>query len=369
MPLNEFLMAWRTTVLHDREVVDALVHPAHAVPSPELARELARWPGRSYWSAEPDGRHLILTRRLGPPRRERWAVHITLFLATLLTTTFAGAVLAGAIPYDNPLDLFTGAYPVPPAFARAWSSGLRFSVPLLAILLCHELGHYLTARWYLLDVSPPYFIPVPLVPSFIGTMGAFIRLRTVLADRRQLFDVGVAGPLAGFAVALPVLWIGLAHSHALPGHGAVSGLLLAIGGETAGLGDSLVTLALRRLTHGDAPAVLLDPVAAAGWFGMFVTMLNLLPISQLDGGHILYGAVPRLHGRFALAFWLLIMALGWFWWGWFLWALLVLALSRGRLGHPPVLDAYRPLPRSRRGVAWSALVLFAITFAPVPFRI
>ncbi len=369
MQLSEFLVAWRTTLLPDREVVDALVHPAHAAPSPGLAAALERWPGHYYWSDEPDGRHLILTRPLGRPRRERWALHGALFLATLLTTTFAGAVLAGAIPYANPFDFFTGGHIVLSDLARAWSKGVGFSLPLLAILLCHELGHYLTARRYRLDVSPPYFIPVPLWPSFIGTMGAFIRLRTVPADRRQLFDVGVAGPLAGFAVALPLLWIGLAHSQPLPGHGELSGMLLAIGGDTAGLGDSLVTLVLRRLAHGGAPALLLSPLAFAGWVGMFVTMLNLLPIAQLDGGHILYAALPRWHGRVAFALWLPLLVLGKFWWGWWVWLLLVLALSRGRLGHPPVLDAYRPMPRSRRPIAWSALALFALTFAPVPFSI
>src|SRR5207244_3783058 len=168
---------------------------------------------------------------------------------------------------------------------------LAFSLPLLAILLCHELGHYLTARRYNLDVSPPYFIPVPLVPSFIGTMGAFIRLRTMLSDRRQLFDVGVAGPIAGFVVALPVLVVGLALSHALPGHGPLTGMLLGLDGETAVLGDSIVTLVVRHLVHGSTPALLVHPVAFAGWVGMFVTMLNLLPISQLDGGHILSAAL------------------------------------------------------------------------------
>ena len=367
--LSAFLSAWRTTTLHDREVVDALIHPAHAGPSPALLAALAHWPGRYYWSEEAGGRHLILTRRVAPPRRERWVLHAGLFLATLLTTTFAGAVFAGAIPYDNPLGLFTGDYPIPPGFARAWMSGLTFSLPLLAILLCHELGHCVTARWYQLDVSPPYFIPVPLVPSFIGTMGAFIRLRTILADRRQLLDVGVAGPLAGFAVALPALWIGLAWSHPLPGHGALSGMLLGVGGETVGLGDSLLTLALRRLTHGSAPVLLLNPLAFAGWVGMLVTMLNLLPVSQLDGGHILYAARPREHAGIARAFWILILVLGWYWRGWLLWGLLVLGLSRGRLGHPPVLDAYRPMPHSRRPLAWAALVLLVITFAPVPFHI
>ncbi len=367
MDLSEFLLVWRTTALRDREVVDALVHPAHAGPSPALAHALARWPGKYYWSDEPEGKHLVLTRVLAR-RREAWALHALLFLATLATTTFAGAVLSGAIPYDTPIGLFTGSYPLA-GVARAWSAGLSFSLPLLAILLCHELGHYLTARTYGLDVSPPYFIPVPLVPSFIGTMGAFIRLRTILSDRRQLLDVGVAGPLAGFAVALPVLWVGLALSHPLPAHAGFSGLVLWFAGTPAALGDSLVTLLVRHLTLGRAAAVALHPAAFAGWVGMFVTMLNLLPISQLDGGHILFAALPRWHERVALLFWILIAALGWFWRGWLIWGLVVLLLSRGRLGHPPVLDAYRPLPASRGRLAWTALALFLITFAPVPFRI
>lgn len=367
MNLSEFLLAWRTTSLPDREVIDALVHPAHAEPSPALAAALGAWPGSYYWSDEPDGRHLVLTRPSGR-RQERWAVHVVLFLATLFTTTFAGAVLARTIAYDNPLDFFTWSYPLPPHFARAWAAGFAFSLPLLAILLCHELGHYLTARRYDLDVSPPYFIPVPLVPSFIGTMGAFIRLRTMLSDRRQLFDVGIAGPIAGFVVALPVLAVGLGLSHPAAGQESVAGMVLELDGAKAVLGDSLVTLALRHLING-APALVVHPVAFAGWIGMFVTMLNLLPISQLDGGHVLYAALPRWQRRIALGFWSLIVVLGWFWRGWLYWGLLVLLLSRGRLGHPPVLDAERPLPPSRRALAWAALLLFLITFAPVPFRI
>lgn len=369
MDLSEFLLAWRTTAVRDREVIDALVHPGHAGPSPALARALAGWPGSYYWSDEPGGRHLVLTRPAPRAGRESWLLHAALFVATLFTTTFAGGVLVGTIPEDNPLALFTAAYPLLSDAARAWAAGLVFSLPLLAVLLCHELGHYLTGRRYHLDVSPPYFIPVPLVPSFIGTMGAFIRLRTVLSDRRQLFDVGVAGPIAGFVVALPVLWIGLARSHSLPANAGFSGMVLWFGGTPVALGDSLVTLVLRRLTLGDAAAVALHPVAFAGWVGMFVTMLNLLPISQLDGGHILYAALPRWHRRVALVFWLVIVGLGWFWRGWLIWGLLVLALSRGRLGHPTVLDAYRPLPTSRRRLAWGTLALFLLTFAPVPIRI
>src|SRR3989454_591753 len=286
MDLSEFLLAWRTAALPDREVIDALVHPAHAGPSPALAAALARWPGTSYWSDEPDGRHLILTRRR-----------------------------------------------------------------------------------YQLDVSPPSFIPAPVAPWPIGTMGAFTRLRTVVSDRRQLLDVGIAGPIAGLVVALPVLAIGLAMSHPPAAGSSLSGMLLGLDDGNAVLGDSILTLALRHLVRGSTPAIVLHPVAFAGWLGVFVTMLNLLPISQLDGGHVLYAALPRWHARVAVGFWALIVALGAYWRGWLLWGTVVLVLSRGRLGHPPVLDGPRPLPRSRTLLAWIALILFLATFTPVPFRI
>ena len=369
MNLTDFLVAWRTVSLPDREVVDALVHPMHAGPSSALAEVLRQWPGSYYWSHEPDGRHLVLTRPLAR-RRERWGLHLALFLATVYTITFAGAVLANGIPYTGYLVFFTSGYPGYPGFLQAWSSGLPFAAPLVAILLCHELGHYVVARRYQLDVSPPYFVPVPMFPTFIGTMGAFIRLRTVLSDRRQLFDVGVAGPIAGFLVALPVLALGLALSHPVPLQAGSPGLAVYFGGgPQIPLGDSLITLLLERVVLGRAAAVSVHPVAFAGWVGMFVTMLNLLPISQLDGGHILYAALPRWHQRIAFGFWCLIILLGRWWSGWYLWGLLVLVLSRGRLGHPPVLDAQRPLPASRRWVAWVALGLFVATFAPVPFRL
>ncbi len=370
MDLTPYLLAWRTTPLRDREVVDALVDPTHAEPSPALARALAHWPGNYYWSDEPDGRHLVLTRPRGPRPREHWGLHATLFLATLFTTTLAGAVIAAGFPFDGLLGF--PRFPPPAGFTRLWAAGLLFSLPLLTILLCHELGHYLTARSYYLDVSPPYFVPVPLVPSPIGTLGAFIRLRTILSDRRQLLDVGIAGPIAGFIVALPVLWVGLALSRPLPGHEAVGegSMIVHLGGEAYALGDSLVTLLLRRASGLGDRALTLHPFAFAGWVGMFVTMLNLLPISQLDGGHILYSAVPRWHERVAQACWVGLVALGLkFWPGWIVFGALVLGLSRGQLKHPPVLDAYRPLPRSRGWLAWAALALFLATFTPVPFRI
>lgn len=361
MTLTRFLLAWRTIPLRDREVIDALVDPAHAGPSPDLARALEDWPGSHYWSDEPDGRHLVLTHPAKPRPRERWVLHALLFAATLFTTTLGGAIIAGAV---DPSALLQ-----PRAWIRDWPVGLSFSLPLLAILLCHELGHYVAARRYDLDVSPPYFIPAPPLFVWIGTLGAFIRLRTILTDRRQLIDVGAAGPIAGFLVAVPVLWIGLALSTPIHSTG-VHGMIFWFGGVPAAqLGDSVVSLLMRQIAAPGADALTMHPMALAGWLGLFVTTLNLLPIAQLDGGHILFAALPRWQARAARAFWIGIMALGYFWEGWLIWGVVVLLLSRGRLGHPPVLDAYRPLPPSRRRLAWVSLALFLTTFTPVPFWI
>lgn len=350
MILTRFLKSWRTIPLRDREVVDGLVDPAHAGPpgSAELDAALQSWAGTYYWSDEPDGRHVILTRPMLPRPRERWVLHAVLFLATLFTATLAGAMMSGPVAGWSEWGV---------AFLRDWSRGLTFSLPLLAILMCHELGHYLTARRYQLDVSPPYFLPAPPVVVWIGTLGAFIRLRTILSDRRQLIDVGAAGPFAGIVVAIPVFWAGLTLSQPIAEGAAIDGWAL---------GDSLLTLAMQRLAFGDADVVL-HPTAFAGWFGLLVTAINLLPMAQLDGGHILYAALPAWHERIARGFWIAVLALGWWYPGWLVFALLVLVLSRGQLGHPPVLDAYRPLPPARRWLAWASLLLFLVTFTPTPF--
>lgn len=360
MSLVPFLLAWRTTPLHDREVIDALVDPAHAGPSPALAAALSQWPGSYYWSSEPDGRHLVLTRAT-LKQREAWSVHILMFAVTLFLTTMSGAVIAGGLPPRFGFLFNPGAWDRD--FVRGWANGFAFSLSLLAILLCHELGHYLTARRYQVNVSPPFFLPGPPVMG-IGTLGAFIRLRTVLNDRRQLLDIGAAGPLAGFVIALPVLVYGLAHS---PVVDATSyGMFVELGWDTVPLGDSIVTWLVRHLMHRATGQVLLNPMAFAGWLGMYVTMLNLLPIAQLDGGHILYAAAPRTQQWVARIFWVLILLLGLVSKSWLLWGIIVLLLSRGRFGHPPVLDAYRPLPTSRVWLLTASLVLFGLTFVPFP---
>lgn len=361
MSLTPYLVAWRTTPLHDREVIDALVDPAHRgpPPSPELTAALRHWPGTYYWSDDRDGRHLVLTRPTQKVREAR-GTHALLFVAVLFLMTLSGAIVANTLP----------------AQPAAWSArvllhalptGLSFSLPLIAILLCHELGHYVTARRYQLSVSPPFFIPGLPAPLGIGTFGAFIRLRTIVNDRRQLLDVGAAGPIAGFVVCLPILWWGLAHSQPWP-ESPISGMAIPWAGEALAPGDSAVTWLIRYVTTGTSTPIMLHPAALAGWFGMFVTMLNLLPMAQLDGGHILYAAFPTAHARVARVFWVFIMLLSWFSVTWLIWGVAVLVLSRGQLGHPPVLDAYRPLPASRYWLAWMSLVLFLLTFSPVPFR-
>ncbi len=363
MSLAPFLLAWRTTPLHDREVVDALVDPAHAGPSPQLTAALRDWPGTYYWSTEPDGRHLVLTRATRQVR-EAWLRHALLLAITFFLTTMSGAVISGALPARLGVLFNPTAWDL--EFFGAWVHGFTFSLPLLAILLAHELGHYLTGRRYQVDVSPPHFIPGPPMPIGIGTFGAFIRLRTILSDRRQLLDIGAAGPLAGFVVALPVLWIGLALSqHALQlGPGS---MMIESGWGPIWLGDSVVTLAVRHLARLGSGPLILHPTAFAGWLGMFVTMLNLLPIGQLDGGHILYSAAPKMHQRVARIFWVVVILLGYFSKSWLAWGIIVLLLSRGQFSHPPVLDAYRPLPRSRWWVLAASLLLFILTFAPAPW--
>lgn len=368
MTLTRFLVAWRTTPLHDREVVDALVDPAYAgspgAPvAPELQAALLQWPGSYYWSQEADGRHLILTRP-APRPREAWLLHILLFALTLFLTTMFGAVIGGFLPADLGVLFNPAAWDL--RILRALAGGLGFSLPLMAILIAHEMGHYLTARRYQVDVSPPFFIPGPPILLGIGTFGAFIRLRTILNDRRQLLDIGAAGPLAGFVVALPILWIGLLHSHPMSGPGLDAATMnIDTGFGLWPLGDSLITWLLRKQLGVTGP-IRLSLMASAGWFGMLVTMLNLLPIAQLDGGHILYSAFPRTQRNVARAFWVLVVLLGFLSKSWFLWAFIVLLLSRGQFGHPPVLDTYRPLPKSRTWLLVASLVMFVLTFAPAP---
>ena len=258
-------------------------------------------------------------------------MHAGLLAATLLSATLAGVDV-------EPRELVAN----PALFLR----GLPFAAALVTILLVHELGHYLTCLRYRVSASLPYFLPAPLL-SPVGTFGAFIRIRSRFPDRRALFDIGASGPWAGFVVALAATVIGLTHS-----------TVLATPQEWHGFacGDSLLTAFLTRIVlHVDSAVVVLHPVAFAGWFGLFVTSLNLLPVGQLDGGHVLYATLGRPTPRIAA---LLIAFLVWLgvrgFPGWLLWAAIITVLLS--LGHPPTDDDRRPLDPARRLAALATLV-------------
>ena len=296
-------------------------------------------------------------------------LHLGLFLATVVTTvTFGGFSHVGGDP-DSWRTLVLG--------------GLPFAAALISILLCHEMGHYLMARAYGVDSSLPFFIPVPFG---VGTFGAVIRIRSEMPSRRAVFDIGAAGPFAGFAVALPLYAWGMAHSPvvllgdlAFERSNAGSPLAIAralLAGEELrfgeGLlqsyGDSLVTWAVQQAVLGDLAAnaeVLLHPVGFAAWIGLFITTLNLIPFGQLDGGHVTYALLGERRALSAsrLVSWGLLAAGLLVSWNWLLWW----ALTRFFVGprHPPALEE-APLDPGRRALALAALALFVLTFIPVP---
>ncbi len=370
MPLkaiSPYFRYWRTIVALDREVVDAVVSPAHQGPSPELQSALNEWPGTYYWSKREGPNRLVLIRPLAPSPKERWWLHVALFVITFGTVWMAGSVLMSppaTLPIPSSLDL-----------QRAWGDlqewvslagpGLGFAAALMGILLAHELGHYFVARRYGVNASPPYFLPGPPQLNLIGTFGAFIRLRSPIVDRRQLLDVGAAGPWAGFAVALLVLVVGLLKSDVVEGVNALTPQMIYWGRIEFYLGDSPLMAIARRLLVGEG-TVLLHPLAVAGWFGLFVTMLNLLPLGQLDGGHIVYSLIGRHQGKVGLLMWYGLVVLGFEFHGWWIWAALILLIGRGRIAHPSVLDPYRPIPASRWWTGLATAVLFALTFTADP---
>jgi membrane-associated protease RseP (regulator of RpoE activity) len=340
--------------LGGRDIVEGLVAREHEGPSPALARLLDEWDGLFYWESAPEGRWLVLVRETRRPR-ERWWLHAALLALTLITTSIAGAALTGV----------SGVWYRPTV--REVFAGLWFSVPLAGILLAHESGHYVAARRYRVNASPPFFIPFPAQINLLGTLGAFIRLRSPLFDRRTLFDIGAAGPLAGILIAVPCLLIGIAHSTP---HPELDGFAFAhqyvmFFDTRVWLGDSLLLNAI-RLLFGFPGVLALSPLAMAGWAGVLVTALNLLPLAQFDGGHIAYAVFGRGQAWIARFFWLALIPLGRLWWGWWLWAALALLLGRGRLEHPRLIAPERALDPTRRVLGWTTVAIFLLTFMPAP---
>ena len=293
----------------------------------------------------------------------RWLFASTLLFLTLVSTTTIGALWNEA----DGLSANTALWASPQAMQRLWNEpdllarGLAYSLPLLFILLCHEMGHYLACRYYRLPATLPYFLPLPVG---LGTLGAFIRIKAPIRRKRVLFDVGVAGPLAGFAALFPILVYGIANSQMKPMP------VTDVGGEPViALGINLVTLAVVHLFHGGlAPGMVLDlhPAALAAWVGLLATALNLIPVGQLDGGHVLYAATGRWQHRLALPLWLLLVAAGTLWFVWWVWCVFLLVMG---LRHPPVRDEAEPLGAGRTALAALALAIFVLSFMPVPIGV
>jgi membrane-associated protease RseP (regulator of RpoE activity) len=305
--------------------------------------------------------HVALTVRR--PAASRPSVNVALFLLTCVTTLLAGTSFSGSPTFDafrrSPEDL-------------AWVlSGVPFAATLLGILVVHEFGHYFTARKYGAAVSLPFFIPAPPFLFMAGTLGAIIRLRSPARNRNEMFDVAVAGPLAGLAVALPAAFLGLAWSQLLP---AVPHMAF---------GESLLTKLLVWLRFGALPdgmMVYTHPIADAAWFGFLVTAINLLPAGQLDGGRIAYaifGGNHRVTGRLTVAVlttlglavtgWALLRGDGWlaplFGLNWFVLAALIRFFVGYRAG--PVLDPVTPPTRGRRALGVACLLLVVLMLPPV----
>jgi membrane-associated protease RseP (regulator of RpoE activity) len=319
-----------------------LASASNELPRPEGDRA-ARPPDHDLGPPEP-----------APPPRRRSYVHLLLFLGTIVTTTVVGGCHYHAFEADF------GARQIEPA-GLLIPQGLWYSATILAILGAHEFGHYLTCRYYRVDVSLPYFIPAPIWPT--GTLGAFIRIREPIRTKPMLFDIGVAGPIAGFVVAVPALVAGLSLSRLTRLPDDFSGL---------SLGEPLLFQIVSWLICGPTPegySVNLHPMGFAAWFGLLATALNLFPIAQLDGGHIAYAAFGRRSTLITLAMAAIAVLLTFWSRSWIVWTImLIVMIVMFGPRHPRTVDEHIPLDRRRRLVALGALLMFILCFTPAPIE-
>jgi hypothetical protein len=288
--------------------------------------------------------------------QSKW-LHVFLFICTLITSTTFGAALYQSFHSNQSLtlELVEDGYAQLFRLDRTVWSGLWFSIPLLSILLAHELGHYLECRRRQVDASLPYFLPSP---SLFGTFGAFIRIRSPIYTREGLFDIGIKGPIAGFLVLLPFLLWGICLSKAAPHVTSQDSVLF---------GTPLLFRIAELVRFPGVPAgrILLHPIAMASWAGLFATALNLLPIGQLDGGHIIYAlGSEEWHKRVGVAFLLMLAVAGFFYWPWWFWGGAMFFLGRR---HPLIYDA-APLSHERKWLCWAALAIFLLSVTVVPVR-
>ncbi len=298
------------------------------------------------------------------PARPRYWLHLLLLLLTLLTTTIVGAQLQANFEHNVPVLRPGNTYL--PLFPFEWLlsdphavlRGIPFSLTLMLILLAHEMGHYIYARRYHVSATLPFFIPAP---TLIGTLGAFIRIKSFIPSRQALFDIGIAGPIAGFVFAVPAMLAGLLLSR--PGVPLKQDDIVLGFPAIFDLGRALLSHAAKPLSHSLA-SLNPHPIAIAAWVGMFATALNLLPGGQLDGGHIVYAVFPRAHKRVSILTILALVPFAFFGWvGWLLWAAI---LGITGLRHPNV-PTTPGLSRGRRRLACFALLMLLLTMVPAPF--
>ncbi len=296
-----------------------------------------------YLDLKEDNENVFILRiiRIPKPQKQNYLLHLILFILTIISTLIAGAFHEGVNPFSK--DII---------------KGFPFSISIMSILLFHEMGHYILSKKFKVDATLPYFIPFP--NPLIGTMGAVIRLRSYIPNRKALLHIGAAGPWFGLIVAIVILFVGLKMSKVVPITETEAGI---------SLGESLLFKAISYLVLGDTSdkTVYLSPIAFAGWLGLFVTNLNLIPIGQLDGGHIAYSLFGKYQKYISYVVWVLLIIFGFIYWnGWLVWAILTIILG---IEHPRPLNDYTKLSKSDKIYAILSLILFILTFTPNPIEV
>lgn len=318
-----------------------------------------------------DGKEVVIAQHgIVQPTPNNTKLNVILLVLTIISTCFAGVIqYAGNTELGRQLLSSVAdpieAYGIILRTPALWLSGVPYAATLLGILGIHELGHYFTARHHKAAVTLPFFIPMPFG---LGTMGAVIRMKSPIKNRRQLFDIGVAGPLAGLVIAIPLLTIGLLTS-------PVQHVGVAIPGSQEG--NSILYALLKFITKGqflpsNGNDVMVNAIAFPAWFGLVVTMINLLPIGQLDGGHVIYSIFGRAQWRVAQAAIVVLLGLGFylafayqqFINVWLLWVFIAQIFG---LRHPPPLDDITPLDRRRKLIGYATIVIFILILTPIPF--
>ncbi len=284
---------------------------------------------------------------------KKYYLNLLLFILTFVTTTGAGTLfyLSFQSPEKELSSEFLKNYLLTP---KNYINGLFYSLPLLIILFAHEMGHYLMCKKYKINATPPYFIPAPTIA---GTFGAVIRIKEPIYSKIPLFDIGIAGPLMSFFLSIPVLIYGIGKSK----------IVYSLSAEGINLGEPLIFKFIESFYFKNLPQnadILIHPIAFAGWFGILVTAFNLIPIGQLDGGHIFFAFSTDLYKKLTYVFIALLIFAGIFYWeGWFLWAILIMIFG---VKHPPVFDQERELDYKRKLLFYLIIIIFLVSFTPTP---